>query len=180
MEQNKGKNELLLKSELSIWLDTYDDIFSDFDTRDYVDRALSDDFIREARKMAREKSSGDIQLTLLIPGDLRDTAQEEIIINSLHKHFLYFAVQIKNETKSISKRGYMLCLAGFALMILAAYLMTWSTNITFNILKVMMEPSGWFLAWTGFEQIFYTPRKRYPDYNFNHKMSQAEIVFLSL
>src|SRR5690349_704077 len=50
----KDQKALLIKSELSIWLDTYDDIFSDFDPRPLNERALSDDFLSEARKMARD------------------------------------------------------------------------------------------------------------------------------
>ena len=33
---------------VSLWLDTYEDIFSDFDPRPYGQRALSEDFVAEA------------------------------------------------------------------------------------------------------------------------------------
>ncbi len=53
--QLTAQKELLNKARLSIWLDIYDDIFSDFDSRPFHERALSDDFIHEAKKMAKEK-----------------------------------------------------------------------------------------------------------------------------
>src|SRR4051812_46940136 len=95
-DENK---ELLRKAELSIWLDTYDDIFSDFDPRPYSERALSDDFINEARKMVREKPTGTIELKLLMPSELRNNETENIIINSLHSHFKIYANQLYTEKK---------------------------------------------------------------------------------
>jgi hypothetical protein len=36
--------------EISIWLDSYNDIFSDFDSRPFSERTVSDDFLSEVRK----------------------------------------------------------------------------------------------------------------------------------
>src|SRR5438067_625337 len=106
------KEELLSKSELSIWLDNYDDIFSDFDSRPLSDRALSDDFINEARKMAKEKSSGKIELKLLMPEKQRQPEVETVIIKSLHSRFRYYAHTLENEIRQIKKKGYNLTAAG--------------------------------------------------------------------
>lgn len=46
--------KILEMSEISIWLDNYDDIFSDFDPRPYSQRSLSDDFLAEAKKIEHE------------------------------------------------------------------------------------------------------------------------------
>ena len=46
--------ELLEKTQISLWLDDYADIFSDFDPRPFSQRALSDDFLNEAKKVVRE------------------------------------------------------------------------------------------------------------------------------
>ena len=65
-------------AEISLILDTYDDIFSDFDPRPYNERALSEDFLIEARKAARDKNTG-IELHFLIPTPMQDKASEELI-----------------------------------------------------------------------------------------------------
>lgn len=54
-EGNTGIKEIIDKAEISLVLDTYDDIFSDFDPRPYGERALSSDFLDEAKKAARDK-----------------------------------------------------------------------------------------------------------------------------
>ena len=169
------------KIKLSIWLDTYDDIFSDFDSRPFVERSLSDDFISEARKMSREKTSGQIELNLLMPSTLRDKNTEDIVIKSLHKHFQNYADQINIEKKASRRKGYLLTGIGAVLMVITAYTDTDIRNNFFrNVLHVIMEPAGWFLLWTGLDHIFYDSRTKEKDYIFNLKMANSEIVFMSL
>ena len=51
------KQDLLSKGEISILLDTYDDIFSDFDPRPYSQRALSRSEERRVGKECRSRWS---------------------------------------------------------------------------------------------------------------------------
>jgi hypothetical protein len=48
-------------------------------------------------------------------------------------------------------------------------------NFLNNALRVVMEPAGWFFAWSGFDLIFYLSRKKKPEFNFMDHMAQAEI-----
>ena len=177
------KEEMLNKLKISIWLDTYDDIFSDFDSRPYVDRTLSDDFISEAKKMAREKASGRIELNLLMPADLRDAETEKVVKTSLQKHFNNFADQIRKERISVRGKGFLLSLSGTMLMILTAYIDNAAflgNSFLHNALHTLMEPAGWFLVWTGLDHIFSDTRTRKKEFDFNLNMANAEITFLSL
>lgn len=174
------KKKLLSKSELSIWLDSYDAIFSDFDSRSFSERTLSDDFIIEAKKMAKEKSTGAIELKLLMPAQHRQKNTEEIIVKSLHMHFRRFAHLLEQEMKQARKKGLLLSLLGFSIMSCAVYLAGISEkNFLINASRVIMEPAGWFFVWTGFENIFYVSRKKKPEFNFMDRMAHAEIKFLS-
>ena len=172
---------LINSARLSIWLDTYDDIFSGFDSRNYPERALSDDFIHEARKMIKEKPDGQVELKLLMPEGLRDPKTEAIVIKSIHRQFGHFAQLIKAEMKKIRVQGYLMCAIGFILMIISAYLITLTNKIFYiSALQVVIEPAGWFLVWTGFDHLFVSFRKRSPEYVFNQKMANSDIIFLSI
>ena len=73
MKKDEMHNTKLLQlSEISLIIDTYDDIFSDFDPRPYSQRALSDDFLLEARKASKDKVSGTFELNFLIPSHLKN------------------------------------------------------------------------------------------------------------
>jgi hypothetical protein len=174
------KKELLSKAELSIWLDTYDDIFSDFDSRPYSERTLSDDFIHEARKMAKGKPTGRIELKLLMPKDLRNKETEVIIIKALRQHFKQAANATAAETKQIVKRGILSALFGVILMVIASYIINLpSKNFFVNTILVILEPAAWFLLWTGFDFMIYRSGNRKNDLSFNNKMAHAEITFLT-
>jgi hypothetical protein len=175
------QKELMSIASLSIWLDTYDDIFSDFDSRPITERALSDDFIHEARKMIKEKPDGQVELKLLLPEESRDSETESEVIKSIHRQFNHFASAIKLEMKSTRKKGYLMCITGFVLMISTAYIGTFINKMFYiSALQVILEPAGWFLTWTGFDQIFANLRKRSPEVDFNEKMAHSEIIFRAI
>lgn len=175
------KKSLLSKAELSIWLDSYEDIFSDFDSRPFEERALSDDFIHEAHKMAKEKPSGHIELKLLIPLNVRNKELEEVITRSLHSHFRFFANQLRQEMKVVKQRGMLLAIMGVIILTSTAYLVNLPVHsFLLNVLRITMEPFGLFLVWTGLEAFLYKAYKKKPERDFNTKMAHADIQFLSI
>jgi len=175
-----AKKELLSKSELSIWLDDYDDIFSDFDSRPIDERSLSDDFLVEVRKMVREKPSGRVELKLLIPTGKRKMELEAIAIKNLHTFFRHAANEIQHEMDKTRRRGFILSAIGFLVMIATAYIVSISDRSFFyTALQIVLEPSGWFMVWSGMDNIFYNARRRRPNLDFNTKMAHADIVFIS-
>src|ERR1019366_8355439 len=137
------KKELLSKSELSIWLDDYDDVFSDFDSRPVNERSLSDDFLVEVRKMIREKPTGSVELKLLIPSDKRKKEIETIVTKNLHTYFRHSATSIQLEMDKTRRRGVIMSAFGFLVMIITAYIVSISNrSFFFNALQIVLDPSG--------------------------------------
>src|SRR3989339_815443 len=102
------------EGNISLILDNYEDIFSDFDPRPYSERSLSDDFLAESRKFAREKISGELELRMLIPKRLRDAAQEEIIRRRLLGHFAKHHRQVQADIRSQRRKGTVMAAVGMA------------------------------------------------------------------
>ena len=177
-ELNRQKQDLLAKSEISLILDTYDDIFSDFDPRPYSQRALSDDFLREARKASYEIKPGVIELRFLIPTPLRKTDLESVIRRRLREHFRKHYTIFEKEARETRNRGILLAILGFALILAATYVAPLEdSSFIFRLLFVILEPSGWFCLWFGFDNIFTFTKSRNTDLDFYKKMSRAEIIF---
>ncbi len=175
-----AKKELLSKAELSIWIDDYDDVFSDFDSRPIAERSMSDDFLAEVRKMIKEKPTGTVELKLLVPNSKRKKDMEQIVVKNLHSHFKHAAVGIETEMRKTMRRGFILSAFGFLIMIATAYVVSISNrSFFFNAVQIILEPTGWFMVWSGMDNIFYNTRKTRPSLDFNNKMSHAEIVFVS-
>ncbi|MCS7134543.1 MAG: hypothetical protein NZ889_01645 [Candidatus Pacearchaeota archaeon] len=174
------KQKLLQLSEISILLDSYDDIFSDFDPRPFSQRALSDDFLLEAKKAAKEKAKGIIELKLMIPSKERNQELERVIKRRLRSHFKEHYEKAKKEVKNLVKKGFLFLGLGVALMIFATYLLTIGIDsFTLNLLIVLAEPGGWFLFWTGLDQFFNEIKSKKPELEFYERMSKCEITFFS-
>lgn len=179
-ELDKQKQELLAKSEISLILDTYDDIFSDFDPRPYSQRALSDDFMREARKASYEIKPGILELRFLIPAALRKQDLEATIKKRLREHFRKNFLRIEKEAMQIRNKGILLAAIGFLFVLAATYVAPLeSSSFVFRLLFVILEPSGWFCLWFGFDNIFTFTKSRNSDLEFYKKMSKAEVIFVS-
>jgi len=174
------KHKLLQMAEISLSLDTYDDIFSDFDPRPYSERSLSDDFLTESKKAAREKTSGTIDLKFLMPSAGRDQHLEETIKHRLHEHFRKNHQNLENETKSIKSQSALMVVVGMIFMVIVTYLKTLNhLGFLIQLLSVVLEPSGWFITWYGLDKFFYSAGHLKPDLEFYRKMSHCEIHFIT-
>ena len=172
------KRTLLQMSEISIILDNYDDLFSDFDPRPYTQRTLSDDFLSEIKKASKEKTSGRIELKLIIPIVMRNFQHEAMIKKRIRGYFKkHYALELKDTTKIIHK-GILSALLGFALMIAATYLSRLE-NVSFilDMVRIMMEPAGWFMVWYGLDHLFYNVKDREQEKTFLKKMQKCHIYF---
>ena len=170
-----------LQHNISIWLDTYDDIFSDFDPRPYRQRALSDDLLTEIRKLCHEKKTGIEEFHLLLPHALRNEEIELVIIKRLEEHFKVNHALYQRELIHARAKGGAFILAGIILILLASYISVKdSKQFYMHLLFVISEPAGWFSIWSGLDIFFFTSRQDKKELGFYSKLSQSQISFHSL
>ena len=186
MESVKQHNEVIKDSsqfnrQISIWLDKYDDIFSDFDPRPFSERILSDDFITELKKVSREEEFEVSELRLLVPEKVRNIEVEHIIVKRLHTYLRKGNYYISRRVKTSQGRGILFALAGMVMILLASYVAgIESGKFITKVLLVMLEPAGWFFVWTGMDTLFFSSRQRKAELKFYIKMAKARIVFNSI
>ena len=177
---DESKQSLLKLAEISILLDSYDSIFSDFDPSPYSERALSDDFIIQSKKISRNKSGKMMSLRLLLPADKRNEEEEKVIIKRLHSFFKSVHQELTFEVRKINKRGFYLTVAGIILMMAASYISFMNTQkFHIHFLLVLFEPAGWFLLWAGLDHLVYSSKETKKDLSFYSKMTKSEIKFLT-
>ncbi len=170
--------ELLQKSEISLWLDHYDDIFSDFDPRPYSQRGISDDFLKEARKAVREVKPGVLELRFLVPGNHRRADHEAMIRKRLREHFKKHADLLHNEQKGMRRKGAIVSVMGFLLLIIAATIEHYhKDSFLWSLVAIAMEPAGWFSIWMGLDYIISKSKEKVSEKEFYRNMAKAEIKF---
>lgn len=166
--------------ELSLWLDYYDDIYSDFDSRHYLKRRISEDFLHELRMTKKYKKERATDLLLLLPEEKRNEDSEKIIISSLKE---FFTDQFQNHNdKFRTKRnsGIILLLAGFLVMTVNSYIsFKGQHSLPLSVIKMVLEPAGWFLLWLGFDFLFYDLREIKKEREFFRELAEMNIHFKS-
>ncbi len=166
--------------ELSLWLDYYDDIYSDFDSRHYLKRRISEDFLHELRMAKKYKRERVTDLLLLLPQEKREENSEKMITNSLKD---FFTDQFRNNHDKCRKKqdtAIITLIAGFIVMMLNAYISFKKLHsLPLSIMKIILEPGGWFLLWIGFDFLFYDIYEIKKERDFFREFSEANIHFRS-
>ncbi|MES2139686.1 MAG: hypothetical protein V4511_08240 [Bacteroidota bacterium] len=175
-----AKQSLLELAEVSILLDSYDDIFSDFDPSSYSERTLSDDFIIQVKKISGNKSRNKLSLKLLLPANGRNETDEKAIIKRLHSYFKNVHQVLETDVRKTNTKGLILTAIGIAIMIIASYIsFTKPEKYPVHFLLVLFEPAGWFLLWTGLDILVFSSKDTKKDLDFNKKMIKSEIKFFT-
>lgn len=169
---------LLEKASISLLLDSYDAIFSDFDPRPFSERGISDDFLTETKKATIENKEGDLELRFLIPKHLHNLHTDDIIRSRLHHHFKKEMQSLESQIKNLMISGILITVFGMTLLLLISLLVTIEKPAFWHeLLKVIFEPAGWFAVWFGLDRIFYFVRDQHSKLAYYQRMAKAEIQF---
>ena len=167
--------------EITITLDTYDDIFSDFDPRPYHERELSEDFLKEIQRRYMEDKRGRFEVHFTIPFSARDTKEEALIKKRLREHFSIMVKREEETIKNTKSRGYVYMLTGAAVLLADVYalFLLEGSSIEYRILSILLVPAGWYGMWTGIEKIIDDPFASIERKAVFEKFEKANYIFLS-
>jgi hypothetical protein len=175
-----GKDTMALPqiAEISIWLDTYDDVFSDFDPRPYTQRTMSNDFINAAKNEIKETSGGRLEMILMIPEKLRVPSHEDTIRKRIRDYFKSNYEVLDSKTKSMKKWGYLIFAGGIiAIFISSLVHMIQAPVLVQNLLYSIFEPMGFFMLFTGLDQVM-AQNKNKENIEFYKKIAEGNIKFI--
>jgi len=160
--------------DIVIALETYDDLFSDFDIRNFSERTISKDFLDEMNlRMSKLDSIDQLRVVFVIPNAHRAKSQEIIILNRIRKFFQYRYTRYCQKDKRIKVRSGVYVLIGLLLLVFA--------NFIYNFVPVVFKDflliPSWYFIWSGLDQYLstregVTRKKRYYGI-----LSNAELEF---
>lgn len=173
------KDESLQTSNASLMLDGYDHIFSGFDPRGMHERSISDDFIRETRKVVIGRSTEELEMNFLVPRAGRVPTAETVIKKRLHAYFQTQFQELNEEHRKKVAHGAVFVAVGLILMFTAAWLIFYFHEKLFGIefLIVLLEPGGWFFFWEGLDDMIFESNTKKKERRFYKRMSRAKISF---
>lgn len=166
------------EGNISLILESYNDMFSDFDPRGYSERNLSEDFIDECKRAVRDKKEG-VELRLLVPIKKRQVSEELKIKKRLKAYFHKNFKEKKKEIDHDRSVGLFWVFLGTLIMIAGTFIYRLEGDSFFlSLLFVVIEPAGWFTFWEGLHQVFLDYKVKMPVYNFYRKLSSIEVNFV--
>ncbi len=173
MEEEK---EVEVKEKnIGLILESYQDLFSDFDPRDFSQKAISDDFLIECRRATRDKEE-TFELNILLPNEKRNFRDELKIKKRLKLHFQKHFHEKEKEINSIKKEGIIWFFVGALIMFGATFLYE-TEKFILKFLFIISEPAGWFLFWEGLDKIFIDAKEKKSEFLFYKKMASVQINF---
>lgn len=181
-KERKPEQEARPLMGVMIALDTYEDIFSDFDTRPFSERGLSDDFLKELLRRTLETPKRELEVLMVMPQTLRKEKDENTIKSRLRKHFSKEVKRIEEKRNGKRRHGYAYFAMGGVLLMLEVYLIEQAESISkflFAFSQAFILPAGWFLAYTGLEKILQPYGEDAADYEFYKKLQGAAYRFTS-
>lgn len=165
--------------EIAIVIDSWDDIFSDFDPRPLSERTVSGDFVEELKKRYRENRAGNFSITIYAPVSLKDEKSEEMVATHLRKHFHYLSLQKQKIIFRIRRRGAFFVAVGItslSFLTLATYY-KFMSDIAIEISAIILMPLGWFGFWEGLSKLIDTSPASIQDEIFFDKLSKTTFQF---
>lgn len=175
----KLTSEEMRLGNVSLILENYNDIFSDFDPRSFSERAVSDDFLQECKRAVRDKPKDvGFELRLLIPKAERNLTDESRIKLRLKTHFQKHYKRKHDEILRMRLGGGLWFVIGIIFLLIATFIFDFKGFI-YTLLIVLLEPAGWFTLWSGLDKIFLYSREEAPEVDFYRKMANCQISFIS-
>ncbi len=179
-EEQEAKPAVSDLREITIQLDVYDDIFSDFDPRPYQERELSDDFLKEIQRRYLEDKRGRFEVHFTIPSTERDTREEALIKRRLREHFAFMVKQEDDVIWSTRKKGYMyVAIGAFVLIGDVVSFVLLNDSVSYKLLSVMLVPAGWYGMFTGIGKVIDEPFEATDRKKLYEKFEKANYVFMS-
>ncbi len=178
MVEEKKPSSLL--NLLHIALDTYDDIFSDFDPSAYDRRILSDDFLKEMQKRYVETRKGDLEIRFSIPNVMRSVKTENLIRKRLKEYYQNQMRLLDVEIGKSKRTGMIYFTIGFVVLLLTIYSAdVFSTPHIREVVALLLTPIGWFGMWEGVGMFVKGPLKSEEQRKFYARFSKASYVFMN-
>jgi hypothetical protein len=170
---------MIKDQKIRIAIDTYDELFSDFDISPFENRSISLDFKEALESRTIENNNSNLELILSIPEKERNLDVEKIIIKRLKR---FFISKKNNYSKRIGLRktkGIKFILMGFLFVTITFLFETFFTDLFPLFLANVILILGWFGVWTGVERILDIPYELISKKNLYTLFSNLEIVFVN-
>jgi len=177
--KKEGEEHIQDIQDLTVAVDTWEDIFSDFDPGPVEKRVLSEDFLTEIKKRFRETRRGQVTITFLAPAALKDEEFERKVIKRLKQYFKFRSLSVLQEINDLRRRGFYFVLTGICSLAALTFLTYYkiAEKLILELMGIILMPLGWFGIWEGFSRIIEPSPYMKKDYGIFSMLAKSTIKF---
>ncbi|QUH25860.1 hypothetical protein [Serpentinicella alkaliphila] len=164
---------------IEVSLDSYDDVYDDWDASPFKKRDIEDEFNDFVVNSSQDiPFNHDIKIVLYLPESKKDEQKEATLI-SAYKNYYAYALDRLDKRKSILYEKTIFYLLFSVFMLSIGYFFFRGTMTIFsNILHEGIFIGGWVFLWEFFTSIFITRRELHEEYKIFKRLYKANIIFI--
>ncbi len=144
---------------INIALDTYDDLFSDFDISTFKNRAISLDFKENLESQVLDNYDCNLKINFSLPKNKRKKTDESIIETRLKQFFIFKQITYSKRINYRRLKGLRFIAMGLVFVTLTFFFETFFTDLLPLYLANIIMIFGWFGIWTGIEKVVDIPQE---------------------
>jgi hypothetical protein len=164
---------------ISLAIDTYEDIFSDFDPRPYHERALSEDFLAEVRRRHIPHKKGGFEVRFIVPDKVRDLKIEAMAKKRLKSYFKEEEKFTQMNINSKRNTGIVYILAGTIVLLIIAYVgIAYPDSTEARLIELLLAPAAWFGMWEGMGKVLEKDEALQSKFQMSRKLAESAFAFI--
>lgn len=168
-------------AQIVIYIDTIDDIFSDFDPRKIEVRVISVDLINEMRLQGRQsKNNGEIEVRILAPRAIKHTElpprAQKITRRRIQQYFEDEYQRLRSDRRKYIARALLYLVSGLTCFFIIK--LAGDPGQRHLVVKISLELItffSWFATWKGIDTFGNLPKNR--DVRLLRRLAEAQIQF---
>lgn len=164
---------------IQIWLDSYDDVFDDWDPSPFKLRDIEDEFLDFIWDSVEDIPKRDkIVFEFGIPSAQRNVLKEHTLISALKHQFDYMLTRNERKRRHEQLEAIKYFLLGIFFFIVAYMGPFKSETLLITILEDGLFVGGWVFMWETFSNVFIESRELNEERSIIKRFMQAEVRFL--
>ncbi|WOD40935.1 hypothetical protein [Nodosilinea sp. E11] len=159
-------------------LDSYTDIFSEWDPAPFKRRELDPDLQLYLENSADEiPQKYSIEVCFTLPPGSRDEVMEQEVRAGLRNSVDFKLYLLKREIRLINTRTARYVIAGLGTLLVARLAEPLDINVLTSVLTEGLFIGGWVFLWEAVSLFFFSNRDLYNRYRTHKRLRDAEVIF---
>jgi hypothetical protein len=164
---------------IEVSLDSYDDVYDDWDPSPFKKRDIEDEFNDFIVNSSEDIPLNlDIAIVLYLPMPKKDEKKEAALL-SAYKNYYGYALERRDRNKAnLHGKIFFYLLLSILLLTTGYFFFRGEQTVFFKVLHEGIFIGGWVFLWEFFTSIFITRRELQRQYRLYKRLYQAQIRFI--